>query len=330
MKGRRRRFEGHNFDDPTQPGAFAIAGPGRGVDRRRRGESAACLSGADNSIPTEAGEAAVPLLCATLVDDAAEDREAHRRINDLEGQVRELESLVELVCPWAEEAYSTGSASSESNAAVWETDAPTTSPRRPSASHFGYQTNARSISDSTEAVASVPSMRNELQCPTASSRAGLGIANGFSGIAAAARANDDDASSDDEEKADDENKSEPDRTSSLIQFKRAAGRHGLFGVHFSKNLKPHRLDHFSVDGPELCNSRVGNSLKKLSLSQNELGCIPSMLAAGLPTLKHLDLSSCGLVKIPPEWNFPELTHLNLSNNGLSEFPAKVNWRCCRA
>lgn len=147
-------------------------------------------------------------------------------------------------------------------------------------------------------------------------------------------------------------------SSSIPRLGRAVARYESFGVYLpSKNLDLSRLGLTWIDdGPVLSEllrggngsdkgRRIGKSLRRLSLSHNAgLGRVPSpvlaLMAGHLPSLRHLDLSGCGLtprIAVPPTpqsdkgggsgWDLPELVHLDLSDNGLVEFPGKVSAFC---
>jgi Leucine-rich repeat (LRR) protein len=97
---------------------------------------------------------------------------------------------------------------------------------------------------------------------------------------------------------------------------------------FKKKLMLNNMGLTAADIPlnYLCGTSLGNSLHKLSLAGNRLGCVPPRLVQSLPTLKHLDLSQCELHQLPDKWNLPQLKRLNLSHNSLKEFPEEVRTR----
>jgi Leucine-rich repeat (LRR) protein len=94
---------------------------------------------------------------------------------------------------------------------------------------------------------------------------------------------------------------------------------------FKKKLMLNNLTLTAADVPlnYLCGTSLGNTLHKLSLAGNRLGCVPERLVVSLPTLKALDLSQCELHSLPETWNLPMLKRLNLSHNRLRDFPEEV-------
>lgn len=94
---------------------------------------------------------------------------------------------------------------------------------------------------------------------------------------------------------------------------------------FKKKLMLENLNLTAHDVPvrDLCNTSLGNTLHKLSLSGNHLSVVPDLLVCCLPMLKTLDLSQCDLHQLPEKWNLPQLKRLNLSHNRLVEFPDEV-------
>ena len=96
---------------------------------------------------------------------------------------------------------------------------------------------------------------------------------------------------------------------------------------FSKKLDLSALHLSDRDVPvaALMESALSEQLHTLSLRKNRhLLSVPPQLVKCFPSLVHLDMSSCGLRKLPVEWNLPKLRTLDLSLNCISKFPDEAS------
>lgn len=94
---------------------------------------------------------------------------------------------------------------------------------------------------------------------------------------------------------------------------------------FQKQLLLEKLRLRQRDLPltALVGTSLGKSLRKLSLSGNDLSGIPDAMVNSFPRLTTLDLSQCDLTELPTEWDLPKLRRLNLSHNRIQNFPHEV-------